>query len=896
HRALGGDVTLHRNRIALLCAAALLVAAPAHALRVATWNITNYQNGQVNSWITPRQPYFRTAIAALNPDILIAQEIGAAGSADADSFQVGVLDVLWPGQWQHTSSNIQQTQSVMFWRTSLVSVTNVTSFSDGGPRDVLQCWVHPVGYSDKSATFRLYSIHLKAGTTPSDATTRNTECTNIRSTINSTPLTNYGPNFLIGGDTNFQGGIEGGYARLTESQSNNNGQCRDTLWALNASQPTWHDNWYWRWYHSQSPCTSNPWPGLGSTFFSGGGLDDRFDIFFTSNSMQDKSGLDLHGYVTFGQDGRHMNDDINASGNDSVGYTVATALRLASDHIPVVAVVRLPAIMSTASQLDFGTVITGATAQRNLSIANVAAWPADTLRYSFVAPTGFSAPAVTDTFQRAVGAGDTSITIGMSTAGIGSLADTLKINTNNPDTTLKRVLLSGRVIRHAAASLESLTVVLGDTLDFGYHARTGFADMTAKVFDQGYDAWQARLSLTNGVIGGGGGRFSIVGGFSGSLVAGAPASFAIHFNANHATADSTYTATLTFSSADESLPGALPQPDLVVTLQARVQVSVDVPEISTASQLDFGSVILGAAAEQALSIANVAILPADSLHYGFAAPAGFTAPSGSFALAAGDPAANHTIGMGTASAGAKSGALTINSDDPDSSAKAVLLSGLVLRHAAPSLDSLTAVGEAALAFGDVPLFHDTTLTVAVHNLGWDAEQARLAITSAEIRGLDPRYTLVDFLPALVSGVGARFHVKFSASCSDNVVAVDTLVFHSADESLPGGTSLPDVRYLTSVNVTGVGPRPTALRFYPPQPNPSAGAFRFAYDLPNPAHVRLEIFDLAGRRVATLVSGDRDAGRHELSWSPRASLRAAGLCFARFTTPGLTRTTRLVLLP
>jgi hypothetical protein len=439
-------------------------------------------------------------------------------------------------------------------------------------------------------------------------------------------------------------------------------------------------------------------------------------------------------------------------------------------------------------------------------------------------------------------------------------------------------------------------VVLADTLDFGYHERDAFSDLTTKVFNQGYDASQARLSLTSGVIGGGGGRFSIVGGFAGSLVAGTPASFAIHFDATGATADSTYTATLTFSSTDESLPGAQPQPDLVVTLKARVQPTVGAPKISAASQLDFGSVILGAVAEQTLAVANSATPPADSLHYSFAAPAGFTAPPGSFVQAAGDPAANHTISMSTASAGAKSGTLTINSDDPDSSAKAVLLSGIVLRHAAPSLDSLSSVQEATLAFGDVALFHDTTLTVAVHNLGWDAGQARLSLSSAEIRGLDTRYSLLDFAPTLVSGVGARFHVKFTASCSNNVIAVDTLVFHSADESLPGGTSLPDVRYLTSVNVTSVGPTPTALRFYPPQPNPSAGAFRFAYDLPTPAHVRLEIFDLSGRRLTTLVSGDVDAGHHELRWSPQTSLRAAGLCFARFTTPGLTRITRLVLLP
>jgi hypothetical protein len=47
------------------CAAAILaLATPAHALRVATWNITNYPSVS----LAARQPLFRTVIPALNPD------------------------------------------------------------------------------------------------------------------------------------------------------------------------------------------------------------------------------------------------------------------------------------------------------------------------------------------------------------------------------------------------------------------------------------------------------------------------------------------------------------------------------------------------------------------------------------------------------------------------------------------------------------------------------------------------------------------------------------------------------------------------------------------------------------------------------------------------------------
>ena len=45
-------------------------------------------------------------------------------------------------------------------------------------------------------------------------------------------------------------------------------------------------------------------------------LDDRFDLFLQSPSLQDAEGLDLisGGYDTFGNDGLHYNSSVNAGG------------------------------------------------------------------------------------------------------------------------------------------------------------------------------------------------------------------------------------------------------------------------------------------------------------------------------------------------------------------------------------------------------------------------------------------------------------------------------------------------------------------------------------------------------------------------------------------------------
>lgn len=65
--------------------------------------------------------------------------------------------------------------------------------------------------------------------------------------------------------------------------------------------------------------------------------------------------------------------------------------------------------------------------------------------------------------------------------------------------------------------------------------------------------------------------------------------------------------------------------------------------------------------------------------------------------------------------------------------------------------------------------------------------------------------------------------------------------------------------------------------------PGAATLRFALDETGP--VRLEVFDLAGRRLATLANGESEAGEHELAWDgvTTAGHARPGLYFARLTT-------------
>lgn len=542
----------------LLAVALCLVATPAHALRVATWNMTHYEIGNVSA----RQGQFRAILQAIDPDVLIAQELNDAQSKD--SLLLNVLGVIQPGQWTASWLQLGGEGGAIFWKPAKVAATQPSPVSTGGPRPVLATLVKPVGYATSPGWFRVYSVHFKAGT--ADTLNREVECSNLRTFINTQPTLTVGPNFLIGGDTNFYGSWEGGYQKLTESQADNDGRGFDPL-----SMPGTWNNFAYAPYHTQCPCATGC-----PTGFSGGGLDDRFDLWLTSQSVQDGAGLDLlpGSYLAFGNDGLHYNSDVNGNGfNNAVGLALANALHDASDHLPVVLQLRLPPRLAATSQIAFGDVIVGAAGvTQPLSVANTGTVPAEALAYSLAAPAGFTAPG--GPFSLAAGAAPNLHDVGLLTASTGVQSGTLVVSTNAPDSLTKNVLLSGRVLAHAVASLDSGTVVTASTLDFGSHLAGDFADLGVRVHDQGWNALQAQLAVTAANVTGGGGRFSLPG-FAPATFGAVGRTLAVRFDAAGATTDSAYDATLELTTSDEALPGAQPAATLTVELHARVLSSTD---------------------------------------------------------------------------------------------------------------------------------------------------------------------------------------------------------------------------------------------------------------------------------------------------------------------------------
>jgi hypothetical protein len=339
---------------------------------------------------------------------------------------------------------------------------------------------------------------------------------------------------------------------------------------------------------------------------------------------------------------------------------------------------------------------------------------------------------------------------------------------------------------------------------------------------------------------------------------------------------------------------------VMVTLQAPAK-------ISASSQLDFGRVIVGAATSLALSVSDPATAPADELTYTLTAPAGFTAPAGTFQAFTGAGANAHAISMDTTTPVSRAGTLVVACDDPDSTSKPVLLSGTVLAHVVPSLDSLAIVLADTVDFGAHPVGESIDMARCLHNVGWNTLQSGLELLSGVISGGAGRFSIVGgFSPSQIAGTGRCFTLRFDdQGATPDSTYEATLTFSGTDEALPGQTASPSLTLVLrasamSGGATGVSPgRPDRVAFLPPRPNPFRHDVDLSFELPRDGNVSLVIFDLSGRRVAGVLEGLKPAGRHTVRWKPTddsgAPLRA-GLYVVRMQTPGFTGTRRIVLLP
>ncbi|UCD95518.1 MAG: T9SS type A sorting domain-containing protein [Candidatus Zixiibacteriota bacterium] len=95
-----------------------------------------------------------------------------------------------------------------------------------------------------------------------------------------------------------------------------------------------------------------------------------------------------------------------------------------------------------------------------------------------------------------------------------------------------------------------------------------------------------------------------------------------------------------------------------------------------------------------------------------------------------------------------------------------------------------------------------------------------------------------------------------------------------------------------------GQMPGRFRLHNSYPNPFNPATIISYDLPVACHVKLEIFNILGQRVKTLVDKQMEAGSYELTWNgtDRSGFpMASGIYFYQLTAGDFSSSRKMLLL-
>jgi endonuclease/exonuclease/phosphatase family metal-dependent hydrolase len=536
-------------------------ARPAFAFRYVNWNILNYP-GTTSS---VREPGYRAVLGDIQPDVLMVQEM--ASPTGPSQFLTNVLDVINPGQWTYvTFHNGPDTNCSLFYKPAVITMVDST-YLPTDLRDIAVYKFRVNGYTTPAAEMTVLGMHLKASSGLANEHQRRIEAMVARNYANHLPA---GTNFVYSGDMNVYANTDSGYVIFLENEANNNGRAHDPLNA----QGAWNNNAAFARYHTQSTRTGTLTPGDGGAT---GGLDDRFDQVLFSSTMDDGHGLEwIPGhYHPWGNDGNHFNKNINDLPIDpTITQTVADGLQRTSDHLPVVLDFAAPALSQIAEPaLDFGVVIVGAPEPTlGVDVSNVALIPADGLDFTVAVPAGFSAaagpfvapaagPAVTDS-------------VAMLTVAPGALSGNLQVSSDDPETPVRLVPMSGTVLAHAAPSLTTDPATFVRAVDWGTEPAGGFSDQTFAVYNTAASP-AAHAELAQALVEGGEGRFTMTAPPDHPLLVGADSvQFSVAFHDSDATQDSLYQAEIVIPTKDESgIPGGTALDSLDVTLSATVGAS-----------------------------------------------------------------------------------------------------------------------------------------------------------------------------------------------------------------------------------------------------------------------------------------------------------------------------------
>ena len=145
-----------------------------------------------------------------------------------------------------------------------------------------------------------------------------------------------------------------------------------------------------------------------------------------------------------------------------------------------------------------------------------------------------------------------------------------------------------------------------------------------------------------------------------------------------------------------------------------------------------------------------------------------------------------------------------------------------------------------------------------------------------------------------------------AGSSDNIIALfdatglsggdyHALIEISSNDPMSPVINIPatlEVEYLGNDDMASL---PKEFALHPNYPNPFNPVTAIRFDIPAETQyaISLQVYDISGRMVETLMNEKLELGQHEIQWN--ASQHSSGVYFLRMNAVSITKTQKMILL-
>lgn len=304
------NVTLRSLVFAVTFLATAGLWAQTDTVRVADYHLTTFPE----TVTTVRVEAIKNVLEQIKPDVLIVQ--GFTSENARELFFTSILPSVGEN-FRSVQLPQSDTNHGLFYNGQKVRDVRNDILATSG-KNIIEYHVEI-----DSIPLVVFSLDLFPGSSMESMGVRDEQAQILRDRLNALPEN---ADFIVAGNLNMEDAAETGFATMNDSPVN-------PLFDPVGQLGKWHDSGIFKEFHTESTRLNPP------DEQDPGGLDDRFDMILVSQTLLASGGLTYlaDSYVTYGNDGNHLNAAVNFGINTAVGDTLANDLALASIHLPVFA-------------------------------------------------------------------------------------------------------------------------------------------------------------------------------------------------------------------------------------------------------------------------------------------------------------------------------------------------------------------------------------------------------------------------------------------------------------------------------------------------------------------------------------------------------------------------------